>query len=301
MKNLLKHALYKVFPPRFRAGYTLSLGFIFHTEQLYNTHVFEKLIEFCEQFRKLTGKRPLCVVMSPVNKRVASELLQHHFSLDQFVDRLKTLADAGDIGYHGHFWRNSDDFENPSNQIRHRNYSPKDDSQIGSQFQHDYLWLNNTTLCKPVYAAGWWFINPAVIQQLMDHGVHVDFSFTRMHWVDNPWVKDFLEQNKIGFGESFMIQQATRSLHCIQTVMGCPNTGFPGDFVRIVNSHLDSNRDVCGMIATHDYNLTERNNLKHALELIAFLVNQPSVTFYSADELAGMAKPNKKIQFESIG
>ncbi len=300
MKNSLKRALYSWFPPRFKPGYTFSFGFIFHTEQIYRDEVFEKLITFCEKFRALTGKKPLCVVMCPVNARLASELNESNFSEEQFTQRLKDLSEVSDVGYHGHFWRTQKGFDEISSHIRHRNYTETDDPLIRLQFDADYGWLETRRLCKPFYAAGWWFINPTVIQQQFSHGFHLDFSFTRMHWADNPWAKDFLNRNKIRFGEPFQIQAAGQHLQCIQTVMGCPNTDYPEDFVRIMNSYLDTNRKVIGMIATHDYNLTEQDNLKQALQLTSYLATNKAVSFYSAEELAAQIKPERNIPLESI-
>lgn len=295
MKGFFKRVLYKIAPPQFKKGYTFSVGFIFHTEQIYRNDVFDKLTSFCMQFSALTGKRPLCVVMSPVNKRVANELQEHGFTIEQFTNRLKKLHELADIGYHGHFWRRADDFEMPTSHIRHRNYRASDDENISDQFKTDYRWLEETGRCKPYYGAGWWFINPAVVQVLAKHKIAADFSFTRLAWVDNSWVKEFLKRKNIRFGESFQIRSENTVLQCIQTVMGCPNTDFPDDFVRIINNYLDSNRQVTGMIATHDYNLSEGNNLTRAIELVSYLVKHKAVAFHSAAELIGKAHQSPKV------
>ena len=48
----------------------IRLGYIFHTEQIYDQNLFTQLLEFCESYRKITGKPPICTLMSGVNPLV---------------------------------------------------------------------------------------------------------------------------------------------------------------------------------------------------------------------------------------
>lgn len=286
MKDFLKGIYYKIQKPSLKQGYNPSFGFIFHTERIYDTQTFLSLLEFCIRYQQITGKRPLCAVMSPLNKRVKSEMEEVQFSLADFNTRLVELSGVSDIGYHGHFWRSEGDYSNAKNQIRDNNYLAQDSTLIDRQFTDDYSWLKHLGFVLPYYTAGWWFVNSMLLNKLQQEEVIADFSFSFLNWVSNDWSKNLMRTQNIHYGESFQIDKLT----CVQTLMGCPNTDHPEDFTRILNGYLDFNTEPAGMIATHDYNLVEPNNFNRSVQLIEYLSEIKSISFLSAKEL--IQKPN---------
>lgn len=281
MKEFLKGIYYRVQKPKLKVGYHVSLGFIFHTEQIYHTHTFITLLDFCNHYQQITGKRPLCAVMSPLNKRVKSKMEEAQFSLNDFNKRLIELSAVSDIGYHGHFWRGDGDYSLLENQVRNRNYREQDSALIDKQFTDDYSWLKQLDFVQPYYTAGWWFVNSTLLNKLRLEGIIADFSFSFLNWVSSDWSKNLLRKHNIRYGESFQIGKLT----CVQTLMGCPNTDHPEDFIRILNGYLDGNTEPGGMIATHDYNLVESNNFNKSIQLIEYLSGIKSISFLSAKEL----------------
>jgi len=299
MKKFLKGIYYTVKKPKLKAGYSVSFGFIFHTERIYNNEVFKSLVDFCTTFRDLTGKRVLCVVMSPLNIMVAAEMKKAGVPLEEFVSRLQILSEVADVGFHGHFWRAESALNVEENQVRQHNFKESDVSFIQAQFATDYHYLKQFNFTNPVYSAGWWFINPSLIGVLLNEKLIGDFSFSSLDWVSNDWAKEFLRKRNIRFGESFQVVRSNQTLTCVQTLMGCPNTPYVEDFIRIINSYLDENMNPTGMIATHDYNLIEGKNFTYAVNLIDYLRQLNVCTFCSANEL--LTKSNgvmKKIELD---
>lgn len=294
MIDLVKGIVYKIKTPKLRDGYQFSFSFVFHTERIYDSLIYSRLVSFCEAYERITRKRPLCVVMSPCNFRTKAELELANFSLNDFESRLTDLSRVADIGFHGHFWRKREAFERIENQIVEYNYTLDDEILIENQFSFDYSWLSRLEIVKPLYSAGWWFLNSFLLRSLFNEKIQADFSFSFLKWINSTWSKNFMSTNKIKFGESFsIIDKEGHILHCIQTVMGCPNTKFPQDFVRIINSYLDSNTNPCGVIATHDFNL-DGNNLEYAIDLILYLNKLQNVEFFSADELISRDLSNRR-------
>lgn len=294
MKEFLKGIYYKIQQPKLKRDYQPSFGFIFHTERIYHTDTFQALLNFCSRYQQITGKRPLCVVMSPLNKRVKSEMNNVQFSLNDFADRLTTLAVVSDIGYHGHFWRGESDYNLPQNQVLSSNFMQPDSGLIDKQFTDDYAWLKIFTFVQPYYSGGWWFVNPTLLNKLEREGIIADFSFSYLNWVSNDWTKSLMKQKGICFGESFQINtdKSNRDLTCVQTLMGCTNTNYPHDFIRILNGYLDSNKEPHGMISTHDYDLVENSKFNRAIQLIEYLSEIKNISFLSAEEL--IQKPGLK-------
>lgn len=288
MKNVIKKVYYKFLPPELKRGYHLALGFLFHTERIYSTRIFEALLSFCQHYINITGKRPLCTVMSPTNRRLRAEMNKASFSQADFIRRLEELSDYADIGYHGHFWRSETDFDNPLSQIKEINYVQQDDGLIAQQFEQDYSWLSHQHFTIPYYAAGWWFMNTALLSKLFEGNIVADFSYTKLRWVSNTQCKSFLQGHHVRFGQPFRLSAHGAEITCIQTLMGCPNSPFSEDIIRQLNTYLEEYDSPMGMVATHDYNLIEGNNLKYNKEMISYLQDQKNVSMHSANELVAL-------------
>lgn len=290
MNSLIKKLYYTLIKPELANGYTLSLGFIFHTEKIYDEVTFNRLLTFCKEYQSITGKRALCTIMPPPSFRVNTEMETTNATEEKFIANLKTLQTVADLGFHGHFWRSAQKpFEEKGNQIRNSTYQPADDQFVEKQFQDQVRWFeqNGFTDIK-TYAAGWWFTHSVIMQQQASNGIEYDFSFAKMPWTSGTWGKDIMQRNQLAFGEPFELETGKGKVKCIQTVMGTPNTQFPQDFIRIINSLLESsNKMPAGMITTHDYDLSG-DNLRYAIEQIRYLKTKQNIQFFSADDVPAL-------------
>lgn len=288
MNAFIKKLYYTLVKPDLNQGYTLSLGFIFHTEKIYDEVVFNRLLTFCKEYHSITGKRALCTIMPPVSFRVKDEMQQRGVLEEKFIDNLKTLQSVADLGFHGHFWRTiQKSFEEKNNQIRNSTYEPADEETIKQQFQDQINWFRSANgIHAKSYAAGWWFTNRAIMQLQALHGIVYDFSLAKMKWTSGDWGKKLMQENQIAFGEPFVLETVEGKINCVQTIMGTPNTKFPQDFVRIINTLLDSeNRAPIGMITTHDYDLVG-DNLQYAIAQIRYLKTKKGIQFFSIEDLS---------------
>lgn len=287
MNNLLKKIYYTLFKPELAQGYNLSLGFIFHTEKIYDEVIFNRLLTFCKEFQSITGKRVLCTIMPPVSFRVNAEMQQSKATEEKFIENLKTLQHIADLGFHGHFWRSATEhFESPENQIRNSVYQSSDDDFVKQQFTDQVKWFKQTNF-TPVksYAAGWWFTHRIIMQLQAWSEIVYDFSFSKLKWTSGTWGKTIMHDAQLAFGEPFVLEVDGRKIECIQTVMGTPNTKFPQDFIRIINAQLESaNKMPMGMITTHDYDL-DGDNLKYAIAQIRYLKTLNNIQFFSQEDL----------------
>lgn len=295
MNSLIKKIYYTLVRPELTKDYTLSLGFIFHTERIYDAAVFSRLLTFCKEYQAITGKRALCTIMPPVSLRVNDEMQKASVLENVFIENLKTLETVADLGFHGHFWRSAQkSFEASDNQIRNSTYQPVDDECIEQQFHDQVNWFQRAGFTNiKNYAAGWWFTQRVVMQQQALHGMVCDFSFAKMKWTSGNWSKSVMQENDIAFGEPVVLEIPEGRITCVQTVMGTPNTEFPQDFIRIINTLLEpENKQPIGMITTHDFDLTG-DNLKYALAQIKYLKAKKNIQFFSTDDLPALMRERK--------
>ena len=301
MSAFIKKLYYTLVEPDLKKGYTLVLGFIFHTEKIYDEDTFNRLLTFCKEYHTLTGQRALCTIMPPVSFRVKDEMQRAAATEIKFVENLKTLQIVADLGFHGHFWQSMQhSFESIDNQIRNSTYQPAHDGLIKEQFKDQITWVQRTPVAiTKTYAAGWWFTHRIIMQQQLLNDLEYDFSFSRIPWSSGTWGKSVMQKHQVAFGEPFAVELPEGKITCVQTVMGTPNTPYPQDFIRIVNSLLEpANKTVLGMVTTHDYDLAG-DNLKFALELIRHLKAKKYIQFFSIDDLP-VALRERKLKNISI-
>lgn len=290
MNSLIKKIYYTLVNPRLAKDYTLSLGFIFHTEKIHDEVVFSRLLRFCKEYQSITGKRALCTVMPPESLRVKNEMQQAGATEADFIRNLNLLQTVADLGFHGHFWRSAQkDFEAPDNQIRNSTYQAVDDKFIAQQFHDQLRWFQQSGFTDiKSYAAGWWFMHRAVIQNQASHGIGYDFSLSKVPWTSGTWGKTLMQENHIAFGEPVVVELPEGKINCVQTVMGAPNTPFPQDFIRIINTLLEPENNMpIGMITTHDYDLMA-DRLVYAIDLIRYLKTKNYIQFFSIDDLPAL-------------
>ncbi|MBL7877465.1 MAG: hypothetical protein JNL53_17500 [Cyclobacteriaceae bacterium] len=283
--NVTKQIYYTLFTPSLPKDTQYRFGFIFHTEKIYALQTFNQLIRFCRAFEELTGKRALCVVMTPENPLIRKNMEVDNVTEDEFFQRLMKLNQYADIGYHGHFWKsNQKSFLDTQNQITPQTSFFEFKSQVAEQFEREVVWLRERGFSITSYAGGWWFVNPLILDLLQKMKIQYDFTFSLQIWVKNNWAQAAMQRAQIHFGEVFKSTKET--VTHVQTLMGCPNSNYPQDFVRILNKYTSANFNTLGMITTHDYNIETERDLARAIELIRYLRHFSQVSFFSLADLA---------------
>lgn len=292
MKNFAKSVYYKFQKRGLLSSYNIKLGYIFHTEKIYNDAIFNKLILFCKEYNLLTGAKPICSLIPPTNFLLKEEMDKCGFSEKDFVTRVKVLSQFSTIGYHGHFYL--DNKAEYYNAIHCNNYKYFD---LKQQFSDDINWFEiNDISHNGIYAAGWWFMNNDLFKLLIENDFKYDFSFSQAKFFYNQFSCLFMNENKIKFGDSFFLTDNNKinKLLCIQNFIGMHNTKYPQDFERIMNSllpkNVDSNNSIVGVVNSHDYSL----DFPNTLNCIKYLLTYSNVTFYSFSSLVRKIKNNTK-------
>jgi hypothetical protein len=148
-------------------GATLHLNACFHTEQLDDDKVFETLLDWCRQFRRITGVGAWLCVMTPRNPAIRSRLDQSGFAPERYGERVQRLAEVAEIGYHGHF------------------YTPAGEPLAGGRFAieqarpqiaAEMAWIRDLGLRPEIYTGGWWVLTPDLLQALAEEGIRLDCS-----------------------------------------------------------------------------------------------------------------------------
>jgi hypothetical protein len=291
MKNLAKKILYTLYTPKLPVG-RIQLGYIFHTEQIYDQKLFTQLLSFCESYQKITGKRPICTLMTGVNPLVAEGMKNHRVSAQEYVLRARQLSEVSTLGYHGHFWSDVSKLHDAASQIKgRRSIEPA----LKTQFENDLQWFKSNGLNhNGIYSGGWWFMSEQVQKLLVQHGFSLDFTFSKAPYFRNPYSQDLMQKNQIRIGEVCRIEE---QLLCIQNFIGCHTTPYIEDFYRNMRKLLaeDGQPDspIHGVVNSHDYDLDVVNTLK----CIEALKKDPSVEFCDVQDFqALLARKGKSIK-----
>lgn len=282
LKNVVKTALYSVHRPNLRA-FRLSLGYVFHTEQVFDSAIYENLMQFCRDYRSLTGARAICTMMSGANARVRAGMQEAKVEDGALADRMRRLAEIATLGYHGHFWLSPAEFRRPENEIRNNETVI---APIREQMDADLNWFEVQGIkLAPVYAAGWWFMNSFVLSNLATKGFQYDFSFSYSPWFRNPFSYRHLVESRIAPGQSFVVHTDAGDITCVQNLIGCHHTPFSDDFRRNLRKILDDrSRSIVGVVNAHDYDL----HAPYTLRCLESLLKRDSAEFWDFPELPGV-------------
>ncbi|MBA9076991.1 hypothetical protein [Rufibacter quisquiliarum] len=281
MKTLLKKALYQFKSYPIPSSYNLQLGYIFHTEMVFNDKMFKDLLHFCSEFKAITGTQPICTVMSGVSPKVADGMRQHKCEDKKLADRYHELGGFATLGYHGHFYLNPALFKRKEAEIRSNNFSKQN---LKEQFTRDLEWFSSHNLPhNGLYAAGWWFMNQHLLAMLIEAGFAYDFSFSKHIHFRNQFSHKLMLENELRAGEPFEITiPGQGSIKEIQNLTGSPSTPHFQDFTRNLLHILDPSQPrVTGVINSHDYDL----DLKNTLLLFRNLEKLSNVSFFDANQL----------------
>jgi hypothetical protein len=291
-KNALKRAYYALVRPELPPGARLTLGYVVHTEAVWDAGVFTRLLGFCRAYRALTGLRATCVLMTGVNPLVRQEMSRHGVDEAEYRERVGRLAEEARLGYHGHFWFRREDVGRPEAEIMWNNYLR---TAVEEQFRADLEWFAASDVSHHgIYAAGWWFVNRDFHRLLIARDFIADFSCSKSPWFRNQYYHRLMLAHSIRCGEPFRVVAGDRSLLCIQNLIGCHQTPFPQDFVRNLTALMDPGyREMIGVVNAHDFDLDPG----HTLACLDYLAGTGWVTFADADGLVreGRARALREI------
>lgn len=280
VNQLLKSLYYSISNYSLSGFEQLNLGYVFHTERIFDNAIFSRLLRFCKSFKSLTGKKPICTLMPYTNARVYQESTAALVDEKNYLERTRQLAEVSDLGYHGHFWKDTSRLYDVTSEMKKENFSLL---AFRSQFEKDIAWFKNNSIShNGAYAAGWWFMNREVLLSLLENNFDIDFSFSHSKWFQNPYAEKNMQENEIKTGELFRFKQGDHGILCVQNLIGCHQTPFPEDFVRnlLKLDFAPNTKVVTGVVNSHDYDLDEVNTL-HCIEFL--LKNQP-VQFKGLDD-----------------
>lgn len=283
LTNLVKQSIYSLYPKNSLQKYKLDLGYIFHTEWIYHQKTVEALLQFCENYKALTGKKVICTIMTAVNPLVTAGMKRENCSAASFIDRVKRLSELATLGYHGHFWLDDMKFQEAAYALHSTTFVAE---KFLPQFERDLNWFEkNNIIHNGIYAGGWWFFNAFLAKKLMEHKFTSDYSFSKAPYFFNAYSMELMNSNKIKTGESLILKTAEgQQLLCIQNLIGAHDTPFPLDFDRNLKKILDA--ETClGVINAHDYDRSFTTTLK----CIEHLLKEAKANFHNQDELVKLA------------
>lgn len=282
LKNLLKKTYYSVNKIKYLPGYSFRLGFVFHTEEIFNPVIHETLIRFCKEYLQITGTKCICVTMTPPNMRIEKGMRQFGCSNQEYINRMEELSEVAHIGFHGHFWHDPAKFEDPESCIRKYNTN-YDYDVFHKQFSDQINWFKeNNVAHNETYSGGWWFINRDVIELLLQHGIKYDYTISKSPNLWNPFTIDMVKKNEILYGESFYTRIKNESLLHVQNLHCGQDTPFPYDATRFMNTLLEPQQQlVTGVLNSHDYCL----DYDYTINWIRYLKELPQVEFLDHHDL----------------
>ncbi len=293
MKNIIKKLMYNVLFKTIKYQGEISLGYIFHTEKIYDEIVFSNLILFCEKYYKLTGVKPICTIVPPTNLLVKQEMLKNNVSEKNFIERLTMLEKVSTLGYHGHYYLN--DTPTYINAIHCNSFNPV---QLSRQFIRDIEWFKmNNINNNGIYAGGWWFLNEFLVKLLLKNNFKYDFSISYSPNFYNQYSISMGEEYNIDKGETFFIKDGINELMFIQNFIGLHNTKYPQDFIRNLQMLLPINDflSISGVVNSHDYDL----DINNTINCISYLLENTSIKFCDFNKLIQFKSNIKNIFFEA--
>jgi hypothetical protein len=149
---------------------------VLHVEQLDKDSCFESLLTYLEAYRRVTGRRAVATVMTPLSPLTAARLAASGFGEEKYAERIAGVGRWAIIGQHGHYLRPA-----PGGELRPMHASFFDGAAIERQIAAEADWLISRGLMDPerkIYSAGWWFMNSWLQRTIARLGYRHDFSLS---------------------------------------------------------------------------------------------------------------------------
>lgn len=292
IKNIAKKFYYLLNNVTFSSSFQFNIGFIFHTEEIFNPAIHQTLIRFCKEYYAITGTKCICVTMTPPNKRVEKGMRLFGCSNQEYINRMHELGEVAHIGFHGHFWHDPEKFEDADFDIR-KNNTNYNYEVFYKQFEEQINWFyENNIPHNNTYSGGWWFLNKDLIELLLNHDIKYDYTVSKSPNLWNPFTINLVEQNKIQYGETFYTSLNNKKLLHIQNLHSGHNTPFPQDSTRFMNTLLKKEfPQITGVLNSHDYSL----DFDYTIIWIRYLQQMPQVKFLNHQDFIKMPETDFKI------
>ncbi|MFP8781168.1 hypothetical protein [Hydrogenophaga sp. RWCD_12] len=169
---------------------------VLHVESLDDDRHFNQVVDYAEHFKEVTGAKVLATVMTPLSPLVQRRLEANRFSPAEYLRRIQRLAQASEIGLHGHFVRR---FDGSSVWPMHAAFFDRD--AIEEQLRLETRWLEQHGLFSSdvrIYSGGWWFSNHQIRSQLKELGYAIDFTLSSNPFNVTPFASRFKRELRHG-------------------------------------------------------------------------------------------------------
>jgi hypothetical protein len=282
IKNSIKRLYYAFNKVAFPAGINFKLGYVFHTEEIFNPAIHQTLIRFCKDYIAITGTKCICVTMTPPNKRVERGMRLFNCSNQEYINRMQELSEVAHVGFHGHFWHDPEKFEDADFDIRKHNTNYNYEV-FYKQFEDQINWFyENNVSHNNTYSGGWWFINKDLIELLVKHNIQYDYTISKSPNLWNPYTQQLVKENDIHFGETFYTSYKEKKLLHVQNLHSGHNTPFVLDATRYMNTLIEKEYPgIVGVLNSHDYCL----DYEYTINWMKYLVKLPQVSFLNHEDL----------------
>lgn len=286
LKFWIKRVAYQLYQPHLPDHLILEIGFIFHVEKIQSAEVFEQLVDFCERYQRITGKKAITALMAGSNPLIIRDLEKQGVSQETYLKRAQELARVSTLGYHGHFWRDEQDLDSPSSKIKG---GTSDEPSLESQFLRDLDWFRTSGLDHHgIYSGGWWYMSEALQNILIKNGFRLDFTMSQNPPFQNPFSMKLLNEVLAHPGNSILIQS---KLLCIQNWIGCQPSPFLEDFYRnLKRLFTNIHGRAVGVVHSHDYDL----KVEKTLECIQALHSRKKTKWMDANDFFSLKADLKK-------
>lgn len=292
INNIVKKIYYQINNIAFPKDYTFEIGFIFHTEEIFNPKIHQLLIRFCKEYLLITGTKCICVTMTPPNMRVEKGMRLFNCHNQEYINRMQELSEVAHIGFHGHFWHNPEKFEDANFDIR-KNNTNYNYNIFYKQFEDQINWFKeNNVSHNNTYSGGWWFLNKDLLSLLLKHDIKYDYTVSLSPNLWNPFTINLTKSNNISYGERFFTAIEDKKMMHIQNLHCGQGTPFPQDATRYMNTLLSKDfLKISGVLNSHDYSLDYDNTIKW----IRYLKNLPQVKFVNHQNIVKAPVDDLKI------
>lgn len=282
MRNILKQLYYLINSNDALSDFNLNFVYVFHTEYIFDEPLFKQLLDFCNNYKSITGNVVVNTIMPATNSRIKQGIIKSNIKEAEFIKRINQLKKISTIGYHGHYHINPMDHEMFEGEIHCNNFLF---SEVKEQMERDLMWFDKSDIKhNGIYAPGWYFMNEPLITLLIENGFNTDYSLSYSKWFSNDWSQAFLFKNKINTGELFKIKAGNKndSLDCVQALIGCHDTPFPQDFERnLLKIISNKNKNIYGCLSIHDDDI----NVKFSLKCIEYMMKKWNANFISHNSI----------------
>jgi len=249
IKYITFETLSKVAPLKgFDRSEPAVVGFSVHCEKIYDGVIYRALLQFSKYFFGMTGKRLIVCTHSPLNPVTQYVIKNIGLKEAEYKERLDSLREFCDLGYHGHFYRKKKEGEYSTI----NEYSPHSDVAVG-QIRQECGWFRDNGFTPRKYIAGWWYLNKDIVLELEAQGFETDFSM-RCSGKDTFGCKYLQEDERLPVGDPFILPPSKRIIE-IQTVFG--PTSHPYRVGQLLGRFMRYGKDrkIYFVFSMHDWDL----------------------------------------------